>query len=85
MLQVTGKGNAPSYTLFSDVNFCQCPAYRHQVLNNKGNVTCKHILAVRLAKILKNYRTDTVTPQQFADIVMSELYSHIPSQQPTEQ
>lgn len=76
--KVIGKGTAPSYILFPDVNFCQCPAYKYQVINSSMYITCKHVLAVRLAKILRKYRTDSITPQQYADVVMSEISVHFP-------
>ncbi|XP_075218130.1 zinc finger SWIM domain-containing protein 7-like isoform X2 [Lycorma delicatula] len=72
--QVTGSSNR-YYYIFPDINFCQCPAYYHFVLNNRSQITCKHILACQLAIIMKKIIKYEVNIKDFNEIqkMMMEL------------
>ncbi|XP_011684611.1 PREDICTED: zinc finger SWIM domain-containing protein 7-like [Wasmannia auropunctata] len=50
LMQVRGHSGA-LYTLFPEVNYCTCAAFRQQVLTNRSAFTCKHILAAWLASV----------------------------------
>lgn len=50
LLQVRGHSGA-LYTLFPEINYCTCAAFRHQVLTDRSAFTCKHVLAAWLASV----------------------------------
>ncbi|KAF5294345.1 hypothetical protein FQR65_LT10798 [Abscondita terminalis] len=58
-----------AYTLFSDINFCYCPTFKHQVLKQRNLITCKHVLAAKLAEIQNKIQTERVTNTQLVDLL----------------
>lgn len=68
MIQVTGSSGIP-YTLFPGVNYCPCPAYRYQVIGTQMFLTCKHILAARLAEITQKGRDLPVSMENLTRIL----------------
>ncbi|KAL0111822.1 hypothetical protein PUN28_013186 [Cardiocondyla obscurior] len=52
LMQVKGHSGA-LYTLFPEINYCTCSAFRQQVLTDRSAFTCKHVLAVWLASVDK--------------------------------
>ncbi|KYM89449.1 Cell cycle checkpoint protein RAD1 [Atta colombica] len=52
LMQVKGHSGV-LYTLFPEINYCTCAAFRHQVLTDRSAFTCKHVLATWLASIDK--------------------------------
>jgi predicted nucleic acid-binding Zn finger protein len=68
VFQVTGSSGMP-YTLFPHVNYCPCPAYRYQVISTQKFLTCKHILAARLAEITQKGRDLTVSVEELTRIL----------------
>ncbi|XP_066593794.1 zinc finger SWIM domain-containing protein 7-like [Prorops nasuta] len=69
LLQVKGF-SGETYTIFPNINFCNCQAFRSQVLNKRTSFTCKHVLAVWLASLDKSkLEYKEVTHQQFQDLL----------------
>ena len=66
--QVTGSSGIP-YTLFPGVNYCPCPAYRYQVISGQIFLTCKHVLAARLAEITQKGRNLSVSVEELTRIL----------------
>ena len=66
--QVTGSSGIP-YTLFPRVNYCPCPAYRYQVISGQIFLTCKHVLAARLAEITQKGRNLSVSVEELTRIL----------------
>ena len=56
------------YTIFSASHFCSCPSYQFGVLG-KGGLTCKHLLAARIAEASGNVTTDEVKEDQIKMMV----------------
>ena len=57
------------YTLFPRVNYCSCHAYRFQVIGSQTFLTCKHVLAARLAEIVGKGRDISVTDLELTKIL----------------
>ncbi|RVE40722.1 hypothetical protein evm_014628 [Chilo suppressalis] len=70
LIEVKGENNH-CYRVFSKVNYCPCQAFKHQVLEKKSEVCCKHYLAARLAKILGRTVSHEVTQDQYLMLVKS--------------
>ncbi|PNF36989.1 hypothetical protein B7P43_G08041 [Cryptotermes secundus] len=68
VVQVTGSSGIP-YTLFPGVNYCPCPAYRYQVIGTQMFLTCKHVLAARLAEITQKGRDLPVTMEDLTRVL----------------
>jgi predicted nucleic acid-binding Zn finger protein len=68
VIQVTSSSGIP-YTLFPGVNYCPCPAYRYQVIGTKKFLTCKHVLAARLAEIIQKGRDLPVSMEDLTRIL----------------
>jgi predicted nucleic acid-binding Zn finger protein len=68
VFQVTGSSGMP-YTLFPHVNYCLCPAYRYQVIGSQKFLTCKHVLAARLAEITQKGRDLPVSAEELTRIL----------------
>ncbi|XP_021936299.1 zinc finger SWIM domain-containing protein 7-like isoform X2 [Zootermopsis nevadensis] len=72
VVQVTGSSGTP-YTLFPHVNFCSCPAYRYQVISTQKFLTCKHILAARLAEIMQKGRDLSLSVEELTRILCAAV------------
>ncbi|KAJ9576168.1 hypothetical protein L9F63_006990 [Diploptera punctata] len=68
VIQVIGSSGVP-YTLFPRVNYCPCHAYRFQVVGSQTFLTCKHVLAARLAEIVDKGRDISVTNVELSRIL----------------
>lgn len=73
LIQVKGL-SGECYTLFPDINYCPCQAFKYQVLNDHSELTCKHILAAWLSslnpsKIIKY----EITPGQFNSLLIYQV------------
>ncbi|KYN34805.1 Cell cycle checkpoint protein RAD1 [Trachymyrmex septentrionalis] len=65
LMQVKGHSGA-LYTLFPEINYCTCAAFRHQVLTDRSAFTCKHVLATWLASIdIEKLLHQQLTQKQF--------------------
>ncbi|KAJ3652527.1 hypothetical protein Zmor_018483 [Zophobas morio] len=67
--------NMERYTIYNDINFCQCQFFQSQVLEDKASVTCKHVLALKLNQITNCVKvwTETVTDSQFVEFLNEQL------------
>lgn len=77
LMQVKGHSGA-LYTLFPEINYCTCDAFRYQVLRDRSAFTCKHILAALLASIDNEKLLHRgITPKQFDNFLLYHItYKH---------
>lgn len=72
LLEINGD-NDRVYRVFPRINFCPCKAFKHQVIEKKLQVTCKHILAARIASILGKTVPHEVTADQYLMLLKSSF------------
>lgn len=73
LMQVKGHSGA-LYTLFPEINYCTCTAFRHQVLTDRSAFTCKHVLAAWLASIDKEKLLHKqLTQKQFDSLLLYQV------------
>ncbi|KAL4712351.1 hypothetical protein ACJJTC_001512 [Scirpophaga incertulas] len=70
LIEVKGD-NDRCYRVFPKINYCPCQAFKHQVLDKKAEICCKHVLAARLAQVLGRTTTHEVTQEQYLMLVRS--------------
>lgn len=63
------KSKSEEYTLFHSINYCPCLAFKYQVLSSRKAITCKHVLAGKLAEISGIILTEKVTDEQLSDLI----------------
>lgn len=52
--------------------FCSCPSFLNQAKQIPGKVMCKHLFAIKLATVLGRISVETVSDEQFVDIICAE-------------
>ncbi|XP_053660882.1 zinc finger SWIM domain-containing protein 7-like [Anopheles marshallii] len=62
ILDVPGSKYGTVYKVFPGINFCACESFRDWVLKQKRQPTCKHVLAARLALILRRIKDEPLAP-----------------------
>lgn len=64
--------------LFPNINYCPCEHFRHDVLLNDNQYTCKHVLATKLAIISGKISIETVADDLFNFLIqqINEQYFH---------
>ncbi|XP_013167849.1 PREDICTED: zinc finger SWIM domain-containing protein 7-like [Papilio xuthus] len=70
LIEIKGE-NDRCYRVFPRINFCPCLAFKHQVLEKKTQISCKHILAARIQQILGKTVNHDVTHDQYLMLVKS--------------
>lgn len=70
LIEVQGD-NGRCYRVFPKINFCPCIAFKNLVIERKTEVTCKHVLAARLAQILERTIPHSVTHDQYLMLLKS--------------
>ncbi|CAG4933433.1 unnamed protein product [Colias eurytheme] len=70
LIEIKGE-NDRCYRVFPRINFCPCLAFKHQVIEQKSQVTCKHVLAARVAMILGKTVDHKVTQDQYLMLLRS--------------
>ncbi|CAG9559377.1 unnamed protein product [Danaus chrysippus] len=70
LIEIKGDSDR-CYRIFPKLNFCPCKAYKHQVLEQQSQVTCKHVLAGRIACILNKTVDKLITDEQYLMLVKS--------------
>ena len=66
---VTVKGSVGMrYTLLKGSHYCPCPSYQYKVVG-RGDITCKHLLAVRLAMAMQRVNVVTVPDRQVMQLI----------------
>uniref|UniRef100_A0A182Y4Q8 Uncharacterized protein n=1 Tax=Anopheles stephensi TaxID=30069 RepID=A0A182Y4Q8_ANOST len=58
LIEVPGSKHGTVYKVFPAINFCACESYRDWVLRQKRQPICKHVLAARLALILRRTKEE---------------------------
>ena len=72
---ITVRGsNGTRYTLLKGCHYCPCPSYQYKVLG-RGDITCKHLLAMRLALAMQRVSVESVQDSQILDMIqeLSEI------------
>ncbi|XP_059479383.1 zinc finger SWIM domain-containing protein 7-like [Neocloeon triangulifer] len=73
LVQVSGTSKGV-YTLYPEENYCPCPAFQFYVLGaNASEMTCKHVLAAWLARILGKARLLTIGEETMTSLLTSLL------------
>lgn len=70
LLEVKGENNR-CYRIFPKINYCPCRAFKHQVIERKCQITCKHALVGRIACMLGKTVEREVTQDQYSMLLMS--------------
>lgn len=70
LIEIKGEKDR-CYRVFPKINFCPCPAFKHQVLERKSQVYCKHVLAGRIAQILGKLVYQEVSQDQYLMLLNS--------------
>lgn len=70
LIEINGENNR-CYRVFPYINFCPCKAFKHQVLERKTQITCKHVLAARIQQILGKTVFQQVTQEQYLMLIKS--------------
>lgn len=70
LLEIKGE-NDRCYRVFPGINFCPCQSFKHQVIERRSQVTCKHVLAARVAQIVGRTTEHEVTQDQYLMLLRS--------------
>lgn len=70
LIEIKGE-NDRCYRVFPRINFCPCLSFKHQVIECKAQVLCKHVLAARIAQILGRTTDHEVTHAQYLMLLRS--------------
>ncbi|CAH4027896.1 unnamed protein product [Pieris brassicae] len=70
LVEIKGE-NDRCYRVFPRINFCPCLAFKHQVIEKKSQLMCKHVLAARIAMILDRIVDHKVTQDQYLMLLRS--------------
>lgn len=63
------------YTIYENINFCDCPIFRYQVLEIQNYMTCKHVLGVILGEAFGKISKETVSGSQMVDFLNEQLHN----------
>lgn len=75
LIEIPGE-HERCYRVFPRINYCPCPSFKHQVLERKAQVLCKHVLAARLAQILGRTTDYDVTQSQYM-MLLHAMYNFV--------
>jgi predicted nucleic acid-binding Zn finger protein len=67
VVTVRGSGGL-RYTLLRGSHYCPCPSYQYKVVG-RGDIICKHLLAVRLAMAMQRVNVETVPARQVMQLL----------------
>jgi predicted nucleic acid-binding Zn finger protein len=67
VITVRGSGGL-RYTLLRGSHYCPCPSYQYRVVG-RGDITCKHLLAVRLAMAMQRNNVENVPDMQVMQLI----------------
>lgn len=71
IFQMKGSSGT-NYTLYPNINFCECSAFKYQVCRNEPlYLTCKHRLAIQLAEITGQFKEETISNTHFVNTLLS--------------
>lgn len=63
------RRKSEEYSIFCNVNYCPCPAFKYHVLRSKNAFTCKHYIASKLVEIIGKHKSEIVTDLQFTELL----------------
>lgn len=67
LLKINSKSE--EYSIFCDVNYCRCQAFKYQVLRSKSAFTCKHYIASKLVEVTGKYKNEILSDSQFIELL----------------
>lgn len=70
LIEIKGD-NDRCYRVFPRINYCPCRSFKHQVIEQKAQILCKHVLAARIALILGKTTEHEVTQDQYLMLLRS--------------
>lgn len=70
LIEIKGD-NDRCYRVFPRINYCPCRSFKHQVIERKAQILCKHVLAARIALILGKTTEHEVTQDQYLMLLRS--------------
>ncbi|VEN58119.1 unnamed protein product [Callosobruchus maculatus] len=62
-------------TIYDNINFCHCETFRVDVLEKGESFTCKHVLAVKLGKIMNMATKEVVSGAQMVEFLNEQFIS----------
>lgn len=68
LLEIYGQRGA-IYRFFPNISYCPCNFFKHFVLAQQTEFTCKHVLAARLATILDRSKEEIITDDAFTFLI----------------
>lgn len=72
LYQVKGSSGA-LYVLYPNINFCECSAFKYQVCKSDPvYLTCKHILAAKLAEITGRFKEEHLPVNTLINIMQNK-------------
>lgn len=54
------------FKLLPNINYCMCPKFRQKVIAAKEVYTCKHVLAAKLALLIRKFKVETPIDDAFS-------------------
>ena len=75
VVTVRGSGGL-RYTLLRGSHYCPCPSYQYKVVG-RGDITCKRLLAVRLAMAMQRVTVETVPDRQVMQLIEDLVESSV--------
>nr|CAI5823626.1 unnamed protein product [Callosobruchus analis] len=62
-------------TIYDNINFCHCAMFRVDVLEKGQLLACKHVLAVKLGKIMNMVTKEVITGAQMVEFLNEQFIS----------
>nr|CAI5820572.1 unnamed protein product [Callosobruchus analis] len=62
-------------TIYDNINFCHCAMFRVDVLEKGQSLACKHVLAVKLGKIMNMVTKEVITGAQMVEFLNEQFIS----------
>lgn len=76
IIEITGSNNAV-YKLFPNKNYCPCTGFKYQVLVQKVEYTCKHVLAAKIGILLNKVNETILTDKQLDNLIKEIPLQHL--------
>uniref|UniRef100_A0A1B6EWP2 SWIM-type domain-containing protein n=1 Tax=Cuerna arida TaxID=1464854 RepID=A0A1B6EWP2_9HEMI len=74
--QVEGSSGI-QYLIYPNYNYCACSAYKYHVCKIESlYLTCKHILAAKLAEITQQFKDETISHTGAVELLMSSFITN---------
>ncbi|XP_030765121.1 zinc finger SWIM domain-containing protein 7-like [Sitophilus oryzae] len=61
------------HTVFENINYCTCDGFTKHVLDLKDRLTCKHVLAVSIARSTGKIVEEIINPATYEEVLNTQL------------